>query len=118
MAVSHGSRKLQTYRSLYHLNRAFTSISRHIGILEQCGLVRAHQMHVFSGLVRELQSRISHHVVDGMHGVEDKEMFEHSKVRISWEHYLNPDRPAFAPRQSNLNATPEPHQQAPSIPQK
>ncbi len=103
MAAFHLRRKLETYRSLYQINRAFTTISRHVKTIEQSGLVRAHQLHVFSGLVHELQARISHHVVDGMQAVEDKEMFEHSKVRISWEHYLNPDRPAFARRQPAPN---------------
>ncbi len=95
MAVSHGSRKLATYRSLYHINRAFTAISRHVKILEQSGFMRVPKMRVLSGFVRELQAQISHDVVDEMHAVEDKEMFELGKLRIAWEHYLNPDRPAF-----------------------
>jgi len=95
MARNHLRRKLQTYQSLYRVNRAFAVISRQCWILEQTGFLRIEKMKVFRGLVRELQSMISHDVADKMHAIEDHDMFEFGKVRIAWKHYLNPDLPAF-----------------------
>ena len=95
MARNHLKRKLQTYQSLASINHHFAAISRHCWRVEQAGFVRAEKMRVFRGLVRELQAQISHDVADKMHAVEDQDMFEFGKVRIAWEHYLNPERPAF-----------------------
>jgi len=98
MARHHLKRKLQTYQSLYHLNQHFASISRHCWRLEQAGFLPAVKMRVFQGLIRELQSQISHDVCDHMHAIEDQDMFRFGRTRIDWEHYLNPERPAFRQR--------------------
>ena len=45
-------------------------------------------MNVFRGLVLELQSQISHDVVDKMHAVEDDDMYRFGKVRIARDKYL------------------------------
>ena len=95
MAGYHNTKKLRTYRSLYHGNRCFSEIVHHCWILEQAGFVPIVKMKIFRGLVRELQSQISHDVVDHMHEIEDQDMFEFGKVRIAWEQHLNPERPAF-----------------------
>ena len=93
MARNHLKRKLKTYRSLYHVNRHFAAISRHVRTLEYAGFMPIHKMRVFQGLVRELQSLISHDVAEKMHDLEDRDCFEFGKVRIAWEHHLNPNRP-------------------------
>lgn len=98
MARHHLRRKLKTYQSLYHLNQHFAAISRHIWRLEQAGFMPIVKMRVFQGLVRELQSLISHDVVDRMHGIEDEDSFRYGRARINWEHHLNPERPAFRQR--------------------
>jgi hypothetical protein len=36
-------------------------------------------------------SQFSHDVVDNMHTVEDHDGFRFGKVRIAWEHELNPE---------------------------
>jgi len=98
MARHHLKRKTRTYRSLHVLNQAFDTVSRQCWLLERLGLMPIVQMRVFNGLVRELQSQISHAVVDKMHGVEDEDMFHFGKTRINWERHLNPERPAFRSR--------------------
>ena len=95
MAANHSRRKVRTYESLYRLNRAFAVISRQCWILERAGFLPIVQMRVYGDLARELQAQISHAVLDKMYGVEEADMFRFGKARISWEHYLNPDRPAF-----------------------
>ncbi|HEY6350780.1 MAG TPA: hypothetical protein VI636_15375 [Candidatus Angelobacter sp.] len=95
MARGHLRRKLRTYHSLSTINHHFAAISRHVWRLEQAGFMRVDKMRVLQGLVRELQSQISHDIVDRMHALEDRDMFEFGKVRIAWEHRLNPSRPAF-----------------------
>lgn len=95
MAKHYLRRKLQTYQSLYHLNRAFAAISRHCWLLERAGFLPIVKMRVFRGLVRELQSLISHDITEHMHGIEDRDCFRYGKTRIHWEHNLNPARPAL-----------------------
>jgi hypothetical protein len=95
MAVNHINKKLLTYHSLFQINRAFVAIARHCRTLEDAGLLPAPKMRVFRGLVRELQSQISHDITDRMHTLEDIDMFTFGKTRIAWEHALNPARPPF-----------------------
>ena len=89
------NRKLETYHSLFQINRAFIAIARHCQILERAGFMPMVKMRILAGLIREMQSKISHDIVDKMHGIEDKDLYEFGKIRSEWEHYLNPDRPAF-----------------------
>jgi hypothetical protein len=98
MANKHLTKKLDTYHSLFQINRAFRAIQAHCRILEETGFLPAPKMRVFCGLSRELQSLISHDVVDKMHDIEDRDCFEYGKTRIAWEHYLNSERPAFQSR--------------------
>jgi hypothetical protein len=95
LARNHLRRKLETYQALACINIHFESISRHILDLEQMGFFPGRKMRVFQGLTRELQSQISHDVCDRMHEMEDQDMFEFGKVRVEWEHHLNPHRPGF-----------------------
>jgi hypothetical protein len=95
MAVNHINKKLQTYHSLFQINRAFTAIARHCRILEEAEFLPAAKMRVFRGLIREMQSQLSHDITDKMHEVEGADMFRFGKIRIAWEHYLNPKRPPF-----------------------
>src|ERR1700746_1173595 len=95
LAREHLRRKLRTYHSLSKLNHHFAAICRHVWNLEQTGFMPVPKMRVFQGLVRELQSLISHDVVDNMHAVEDRDSFRYGRIRIDWEHRLNPERPAF-----------------------
>src|SRR5205085_5174051 len=95
LAAHHLRRKLRTYQALCDLNKAFVAVARNCHILENSGFMPIVKMNVFRGLVRELQSQISHDVVDKMHAVEDEDMFRFGQTRIEWEHYLNPDRLAF-----------------------
>ncbi len=95
MARHHLKRKLRTYQSLSSVNYHFSAISRHCHILEHAGFMSIYKMNVFRGLVRELQSLISHDVADRMHEVEDHDAFRYGRMRIDWEHRLNPQRPAF-----------------------
>jgi hypothetical protein len=99
MARNHLRRKLETYQALACINQHFQAISHHVHALEGMGFFPGPKMRVFQGLTRELQSSISHDVCDRMHEIEDQDMFEFGKVRIEWEHYLNPDRPAFTAAQ-------------------
>ena len=46
------------------------------------------KMNIFRGLVLELQSQISHDVVDKMHTVEDADMYRFGKTRIARDEYL------------------------------
>lgn len=95
MARHHLRRKLRTYQALYRISRTFAAISRHIRVLEQAGFLPVQKINVFRGLTLELQSQIAHDIVDRMHSVEDTDMFRYGRVRIDWEHHLNPERPAF-----------------------
>ncbi len=95
MARTYLRRKLETYQALAGINQNFHAISHHVHALEGMGFFPGPKMRVFQGLIRELQSSISHDVCDRMHEIEDGDMFEFGKVRIAWEHHLNPDRPAF-----------------------
>jgi hypothetical protein len=95
MARNHLKRKLESYQALAFINTHFEAIAGHVQNLGQKGFFRTPKMRVFHGLVRELQSQISHDLCDQMHTVEDKDMLEFGKVRIEREHYLNPDLPAF-----------------------
>ena len=92
MARTHLRRKLETYQALACVNEHFDALSHHVHDLEQMGLFRAKKMRVFQGFIRELQSQISHDVVDQMHSIEDKDMYEYEKVRIEFENYLDPDK--------------------------
>src|SRR5437764_15447414 len=95
MANKHLTKKLQTYHSLFQINRAFKAIHTHCRIFEENGSLTEKKMRVFRGLVCELQSLISSDVLEDMLGIEVEDSFEYGKVRIAWEHYLNPKRPAF-----------------------
>lgn len=95
MARNHLKRKLDTYRSLGCINEHFQAISRHVFDVEHTGFFPGYKMRVFQGLIRELQSQISHDIAETMHDIEDQDMFEFGKVRIAWEHHLNPDRAPF-----------------------
>lgn len=68
-----------------------------------------YKMNVLRGLARELQSHISHEITDTMHEVEDDEWFRWGKVRIAWEHHLNPERPAFTTQPPIANPKPNGH---------
>lgn len=105
MARNHLKRKLQTYQALASINEHFDAISRHVFDLEHMGHFRIVKMRTFQGLVRELQSQISHDVCNTMHTIEDNDMFEFGKVRVEWEHGLNPHRPAFSPVQPASDQT-------------
>ena|SRR5579863_3040960 len=93
MAGYHHTKKLKTYRSLYKLNHHFNAAVRHCWQLERAGFMPILKIKVFRGLLRELQAQISESVVDRMHTIEDRDMFEFGKTRIAWEHHLNPERP-------------------------
>src|SRR5437016_14118200 len=111
MAKNHLKRKLETYQALACINEHFQSISHHVHDMEHMGFFPGPKMHTFQGLIRELQSQISHDVCDRMHEIEDGDMFEFGKVRIAWEHHLNPDRPAFndtPPEKPAVSETPAP----------
>jgi hypothetical protein len=95
LAVTKNIKKLRTYHSLFCINKAFSSIAYHVRNLEEVGLMPIVKMRVLHGLTRELQSMISHDVVDKMHEIEDEDMFQHGKTRIAWENHLNPDRLAL-----------------------
>ena len=95
MAAYHLKRKLRTYQGLSRINQAFARIARQCWIVEQAGIIPAARMRVLKDLVLELQSQISHEIVDKMHAVEDKDSFRFGKTRIAWEHHLNSERPAF-----------------------
>src|SRR5205823_1570075 len=95
MARNHLKRKLETYQALACINEHFQAISHHVHDLEHMGFFPGRKMHVFQGLIRELQSQISHDVCDRMHEIEDNDMFEFGKTRIAWENHLNPDRAPF-----------------------
>ena len=95
MARPYLRRKVETYQSLACINNHFHAISRHVHVLEHTGFFPGPKMRVFQGLIRELQSQVAHDVCDRMHEIEDGDMFEFGKVRIEWEHQLNPDRPGF-----------------------
>jgi hypothetical protein len=49
-------------------------------------------MRIFRDFVRELQSEISHDIVDKMHSIEDHDAYRFEKTRIARERYLNPER--------------------------
>ena len=91
MAVLQGN-KFRVYASLYQINLAFNSAIAHVHDLEQTGMFPRFKMRVLRGLIRELQSQISHDITDKMHSVEDEEWFRWGKVRIARENYLNPDK--------------------------
>lgn len=95
MARHHLRRKLRTYQSLSSINQHFIAIARHCWQLEQAGFMPIAKMRVFQGLARELQALISHDIVDRMHAVEDEDSFRFGRMRINWEHHLNPERPGF-----------------------
>ena len=95
MARTYLRRKVETYQYLASINRHFHAISHHVHFLEHTGFFPGPKMRVFQGLIRELQSQISHDVCDRLHGMEDRDMFEFGKVRIAWENHLNPDRTPF-----------------------
>jgi hypothetical protein len=85
MAVPHLRRKLQTYQSLYHLNRAFAVIAHHCRIVEQAGFVPPEKMRTNRAFVREVQSLINHDIADNMHTVKDHDAFRFGKARIERE---------------------------------
>jgi hypothetical protein len=89
MAVLQGN-KFKVYGSLYQINLAFNSVIAHVHDLEQTGMFPRFKMRVLRGLTRELQSQISHDITDKMHHVEDDEWFRWGKVRVAWEHHLEP----------------------------
>ena len=107
MARPYLRRKLETYQALACINQHFHAISHHVHDLEGMGFFPGPKMHTFQGLIRELQCMISHDVCDRMHEIEDGDMFEFGKVRIAWEHHLNPDRPAFHETPPEKPAMPE-----------
>jgi hypothetical protein len=70
------------YHSLFQINRVFTAIANHCTILEETRLMPIVKMRIFRGYTRELQSQISHDVVDRMHALEDEDMYRFEKTRI------------------------------------
>ncbi len=103
MARQQFRRKLNTYRSLYRLNYSFNAIVRQCWQLQQAGFLPADKMQTFRGLVREMQSMFSHDILDRMYSVERDDSFHFGKVRIAWEHHLNPTRPAFGQQSERGN---------------
>jgi hypothetical protein len=97
MADIKNSSKSHVYHSLARLNRAFNAVVFHIRNIEESGMFPILQMRTFSGLARELQSQISYDVLEKMSEIEKRECFRWGKVRIRWEHSLNPERPPFKP---------------------
>ncbi len=106
MARNHLTRKLEIYQALACINEHFQAISHHVHDVAQTGFFPGKKMNVFQGLIRELQSQISHDICDRMHDMEDEHMFEFGKVRIAWENYLNPDRAPFTTSKPAANPTP------------
>lgn len=94
MARNHSKRKAEAYQALASINQHFEAIAQHVHDLGQTGFFRVRKMNVLAGFVRELQAHISHDVVDQMHTIEDKNMFELEKSRREWEEYLDPDKAA------------------------
>lgn len=103
MARNHLKRKLETYQALACVNEHFQSISHHVHDMEHTGFFPGPKMRVFQGLIRELQSQISHDVCDRLHEMEDRDMFEFGKVRIAWENHLNPDRAPLSTAKPAVN---------------
>lgn len=100
MARTHLKRKLDTYQALACINQHFQAISRHVFDVQHTGFFPGKKMPVFQGLIRELQCMISHDIAETLHDLEDQDMFEFGKIRIQWEHDLNPSRPAFTVAQT------------------
>jgi hypothetical protein len=89
------SNKFRVYALLYQLNLSFNSVIAHLHELEQTGMFQKPKVRVLRGLTRELQSQISHDITDKMHEVEDDEWYRWGRVRVAWEHHLNPDKLPF-----------------------
>ncbi len=109
MARNHLTRKLETYQALACINEHFQAISHHVHDVAQTGFFPGKKMPVFQGLIRELQSMISHDIAETMHDIEDQDMFEFGKVRIAWENWLNPDRVPFTTAKQAANPTANGH---------
>ena len=90
--------KLLTYSALFQINRAVRFIVVALRDLEQVPIYQRKSLRTYSALSRELQALINSHLLEALHSQEMTDAFRFGKARIEWEHYLNPERPAFRQR--------------------
>ena len=87
--------KFHAYAVLARVNNSFRNIVANLHDLEQDRVFDSSSLKTFRGFTKELQSLLNCKLLDTLQDVEEKQAFEFGKVRIAWEHYLNPERPAF-----------------------
>lgn len=90
--------KSHAYFVLARLNHSFRNIVANLYHLERSGAFDLTALSTFRGLAKELQSLLNCKLLSTLQDIEGKHAFEFGKVRIEWEHYLNPERPAFGQR--------------------
>jgi hypothetical protein len=90
--------KSHAYFVLARVNHSFRNIVANLYDLEKDNIFDVKTLATFRGLTKELQSLLNCKLLSTLQDVEEKQAFEFGKVRISWEHYLNSDRPAFRER--------------------
>lgn len=87
--------KSHAYSALARLNHSFRNIVSNLYELEKSGAFDLTALNTFRGLAKELQSLLNVKLLETLLPIEEKHAFEFGKARIAWEHYLNPERPAF-----------------------
>lgn len=87
--------KSLAYSTVARINCSFRNIVSNLYHLEQAGVFDITLLNTFRGLAKELQSLLNCKLLSTLQDIEEKHAFEFGKVRIEWEHYLNPERPAF-----------------------
>ena len=90
--------KSHAYFVLARINNSFRNIIANLYDLEKDNVFDLKMLATFRGLTKELQSLLNCKLLSTLQDVEEKHAFEFGKIRINWEHYLNPDRPAFTER--------------------
>jgi hypothetical protein len=90
--------KSHAYLVLARVNNSFRNIIANLYDLEKDNVFDVKMLATFRGLTKELQALLNCKLLSTLQDVEEKQAFEFGKVRINWEHYLNPDRPAFRER--------------------
>lgn len=86
------------YVALARFNNSFSNIAANLDGLEKDKVFDAEAIRVFRGYTKELQSLLNCRMLSTLSAIEQKQAFEHGKVRIEREHYLNSERPAFRQR--------------------
>lgn len=85
--------RMDVYRSMFLLNRAFAGIVQHVKELQETGLFASKASKLLPSFVQELQAECNQEFLETLHQLELDDWGRFGRVREKWEKYLRGPEP-------------------------